>query len=105
MGKIELLNCDCMDFMRDQPDKSFDLCICDPPYGIGSKLLLGGKTGVVKFHEQYELNQWDNNIPTKKYFTELFRISKNQIIWPYNNSARLLGRIKHRSRYSFRLFI
>lgn len=81
---IELLHIDCMEYMKDLPDKAFDLAIVDPPYGIGKKLLLGGKTGVVKFHESYAKNEWDNERPPKEYFTELFRVSKNQIIWGAN---------------------
>ncbi len=84
MNKIELLHCDCMEYMREQPDKAFDLAIVDPPYGIGDKLLLGGNTGVVKFHEQYAENQWDDNPPNIEYFQELQRISENQIIWGAN---------------------
>jgi site-specific DNA-methyltransferase (adenine-specific) len=70
--------------MARYPDNYFELAIVDPPYGIGKKLLLGGNTGVVKFHEQYALNEWDDCIPKKKYFDELFRVSKNQIIWGGN---------------------
>ena len=77
-------NMDCMDGMSEFPDKYFDLAIVDPPYGIGKKLLNGGKTGKVKFHEMYELNEWDNYRPDKSYFQELFRVSKNQIIWGGN---------------------
>jgi site-specific DNA-methyltransferase (adenine-specific) len=77
-------NMDCMDGMREIPDKFFELAIVDPPYGIGEKLLRGGKTGTVKFHEQYERNQWDNERPPKEYFAELFRVAKNQIVWGAN---------------------
>jgi len=73
-----------MALMARYPDNYFDLAIVDPPYGIGKKLLLGGSTGVVKFHEQYALNEWDDCIPKKQYFDELFRVSKNQIIWGGN---------------------
>jgi site-specific DNA-methyltransferase (adenine-specific) len=82
--KIKITNEDNMELMARYPDKYFELAIVDPPYGIGKKLLLGGKTGVVKFHEQYALNEWDNEIPKKEYFEELFRVSKNQIIWGGN---------------------
>ena len=75
---------DCMEGMKRYPDKFFELAIVDPPYGIGDKLLRGGKTGTVKFHEQYELNKWDNERPSPEYFAELFRVSKNQIIWGAN---------------------
>lgn len=77
-------NRDCMEAMMEFPDKFFDLAIVDPPYGIGDKLLKGGKTGIVKFHEQYEINQWDEEPPEKEYWIELFRVSKNQIVWGAN---------------------
>jgi site-specific DNA-methyltransferase (adenine-specific) len=80
----KIYNMDCLEAMKQIPDKYFELAIVDPPYGIGDKLLKGGHTGVVKFHEQYEINQWDNERPTKEYFNELFRVSKNQIIWGAN---------------------
>lgn len=70
--------------MSRYPDKFFDLAIVDPPYGIGKKLLRGGKTGVVRFHENYEKNEWDNERPNEAWFKELFRVSKNQIIWGGN---------------------
>ena len=82
MNKVHL--CDCMEFMKGIPDKYYELAIVDPPYGIGDKLLNGGHNGTVKFHEQYEKNKWDNFRPTKEYFNELFRVSKNQIIWGAN---------------------
>ena len=84
MPEIELFNEDCNIGMKRYPDKYFALAIVDPPYGIGDKLLLGGKTGVVKFHEQYSLNQWDNIKPLKEFWNELFRISINQIVWGAN---------------------
>jgi len=62
--------------MSDKPDNHFDLAIVDPPYGIGIS-----KNPVRQMHEK---KQWDNNIPDKKYFDELFRVSKNQIIWGGN---------------------
>lgn len=81
---LTITNEDNMALMARYPDNYFDLAIVDPPYGIGKKLLLGGSTGVVKFHEQYALNEWDDCIPKKQYFDELFRVSKNQIIWGGN---------------------
>jgi site-specific DNA-methyltransferase (adenine-specific) len=81
---LTITNEDNMELMARYPDNYFDLAIVDPPYGIGKKLLFGGKTGVVKFHQQYALNEWDNCIPKKEYFEELFRVSKNQIIWGGN---------------------
>jgi len=80
----KFLNIDCMEVLKKMPDKCVDLCIVDPPYGIGDKLLNGGHNGTVRFHEQYAVNKWDNERPTKKYFEELRRVSANQIIWGAN---------------------
>lgn len=84
IGNATIMNVDCMEYMKSLPDKFFDLAIVDPPYGIGDKLLNGGKTGAVKFHEQYELKKWDNYRPDAKYWFELFRVSHNQIVWGGN---------------------
>jgi len=67
---------DCMDIMRMMPDKSVDLCIVDPPYGIGIS-----SNPVRQLHEKKE---WDSAIPKETYFNELKRISVNQIIWGGN---------------------
>jgi site-specific DNA-methyltransferase (adenine-specific) len=58
------------------PDKYFDLAIVDPPYGIGIS------SNPVR--QQHSKKKWDNEIPNDKYFEELFRVSKNQIIWGGN---------------------
>lgn len=78
---IELLHCDCMEYMATVPDKYFDLAIVDPPYGIGDKFK-GGKSGKMQFNEVVEKG-WDC-VPSDDYFKELFRVSKNQIIWGGN---------------------
>jgi len=78
---IELLNCDCMEYMATVPDKYFDLAIVDPPYGIGDKFK-GGKTGKMNFNEIVN-KDWDK-VPSDEYFAELQRVSKNQIIWGGN---------------------
>ena len=80
---IELLNIDCMEYMATCKDKQFDLAIVDPPYGIGKdgqKQTTGGHGG----RKGYEFKNWDNARPDAIYFKELFRISKNQIIWGAN---------------------
>jgi len=77
----ELINCDCMDYMATCKDKQFDLAIVDPPYGIDVNMNAGRKAGEVK---KFEEKNWDKGIPDKKYFNELFRVSKNQIIWGGN---------------------
>ena len=74
--KITLYNCDCMEFMKDIPDNYFGLAIVDPPYGIGMSSN--------PIRQSHKRKQWDNSIPKKKYFEELFRISKNQIVWGGN---------------------
>ncbi len=73
---IQITNEDNMQLMSRYEDNYFDLAIVDPPYGIGIS-----KNPVRQMHEK---KQWDNNIPDKKYFDELFRVSKNQIIWGGN---------------------
>lgn len=74
--KIRAHNTDCMGFMKDIPDKYYDLAIVDPPYGIGIS-----KNPV---RQQHNKKEWDNSIPSSDYFKELFRVSKNQIIWGGN---------------------
>jgi site-specific DNA-methyltransferase (adenine-specific) len=83
---ITLLNMDCMDYLREQPDKSFDLAIVDPPYGLG----IDGQKQQLKNRnskhnrKHHERKEWDNSIPNKEYFNNLIRVSKNQIIWGAN---------------------
>jgi len=69
-------NGDCLEAMKLMQDNEFDLAIVDPPYGIGIS-----KNPVRQKHNKKE---WDNSIPTKEYFHELFRVSKEQIIWGGN---------------------
>jgi site-specific DNA-methyltransferase (adenine-specific) len=78
--KIEITNEDNMELMARYPDKYFDLAIVDPPYGINAgKMTMG--SGKHKFKKGKD---WDNSIPNDEYFKELFRVSKNQIIWGGN---------------------
>ena len=78
---INLYNADCLQAMRKMDTDQYDLAIVDPPYGIkGHKPILFGR-------EQKSLHKgknWDNKIPNTEYFTELLRVSKNQIIWGGN---------------------
>ena len=62
-------------------DNQFDLAIVDPPYGLGKSVVNSG--GRFKRYENKNGN-WDLEIPSKEYFEELFRVSKNQIIWGGN---------------------
>ena len=70
-----------LELMKRCKDDYFDLAIVDPPYGIGDKFK-GGKTGKMNFNEVVEKG-WDE-VPSDEYFKELFRVSKNQIIWGGN---------------------
>ena len=76
-----ITNEDNMQLMARYPDNYFDLAIVDPPYGIDKKFK-GGKTGKMNFNEVVK-KEWDK-LPSDEYFKELFRVSKNQIIWGGN---------------------
>jgi len=86
-NKINITNEDNMALMARYPDNYFDLAIVDPPYGIGAnKMTLGnGKKKIYR-----GLNDWDKTIPNENYFSELFRVSKNQIIWGGNYMTEFL---------------
>ena len=73
---------DCIEGMKHYPDKYFDLACIDPPYGIGHSLLSGEKRGS-KFVRTERHVDWDI-LPTDEFWIELFRVSKNQIIWGGN---------------------
>jgi site-specific DNA-methyltransferase (adenine-specific) len=76
--KLTITNEDNMELMKRYPDNYFDLAIVDPPYGID--INSSGRLG----HYGGKGKTWDSNIPEEKYFKELFRVSKNQIIWGGN---------------------
>lgn len=87
---LTITNEDNMELMARYPDNYFDLAIVDPPYGIGaskqsvsSSKMKGRKNSVIK-RSDLKSKEWDNEIPNKQYFDELFRVSKNQIIWGGN---------------------
>lgn len=82
----EVYHMDCMDFMQSIPDKYFDLAIVDPPYGIQRS-----RIGYRKLWKYYKPKDWDDAPPDKKYFDELFRISKNQVIFGGNYFAPYLS--------------
>lgn len=89
---ITLLNIDCMEYMKDVPDKWADLAICDPPYGLGC---MSHGLGTKVKHKRFK---WNNKPPDKSYFKELRRISKHQIIWGCNYfypNISEVGRIIH----------
>lgn len=105
---IKLIHGDCLEEMRKMPDKSVDLVLTDPPYGIGvakTGFVGGCKLAPVK---DYGKQKWDNKIPDKNYFNEMKRISKNQIIFGGNyfveylyNSSCWIVWDKNRSEANF----
>jgi site-specific DNA-methyltransferase (adenine-specific) len=76
---LKITNEDNMELMARYPDNHFDLAIVDPPYGIG----MDGKNNWSG--SKHELKTWDNESPSLEYFTELFRVSKNQVVWGANH--------------------
>jgi site-specific DNA-methyltransferase (adenine-specific) len=79
--KITITNEDNMELMARYPDNYFDLAIVDPPYGLGDSVVNSGGR-FKKYHN--DNGNWDTAIPSNEYFKELFRVSKNQIIWGGN---------------------
>lgn len=73
----ELIHGDCMEVMAKYPDKYFELAIVDPPYGINIDKIWGNEN---QGYKSYDVKGWDSCPPNKEYFTELFRVSKNQIV-------------------------
>jgi site-specific DNA-methyltransferase (adenine-specific) len=80
---MTITNEDNMLLMARYPDNYFDLAIVDPPYGIGYD---GAKktSGTHGGRKAHDFKGWDTKTPTKEYFNELKRVSKNQIIWGAN---------------------
>jgi site-specific DNA-methyltransferase (adenine-specific) len=70
--------------MSEYPDKYFDLAVVDPPYGIGEDGKKNHSRGKNAQSKKYTPKNWDWSIPTKDYFIELIRVSKNQIVWGGN---------------------
>ena len=91
---MTITNEDNMELMARYEDNYFDLAIVDPPYGINAdkkqnlaaeqRIKANGKSKAGRGWKQYKKSNWDNKIPNKDYFKELFRVSKIQIIWGGN---------------------
>ena len=93
----EVYNMDCMEGMDKYPDKYFDLAIVDPPYGLDlANMNMGAgkskKSSKIK-NRKWVAKDWDAKTPNEDYFTNLFRLSKNVIIWGGNYFN--LGSCKH----------
>lgn len=85
MSEIKLIHGDCMEAMRKMPDKCYDLAIVDPPYGINFSKTHTGNGWIVR-----ETKEWDKEIPPREYWEQLFRASKNQIVWGGNYMTEFL---------------
>ena len=92
IGDATLILADCMDVMRDMPDKAFELAIVDPPYGLGvnGDNIIPNKSGDLN-HKYDSSKMWDTDRPPPEYFDELRRVSVNQIIWGGNYYFDILG--------------
>ena len=86
MPNFDLRNCDCMDLMREYPDKHFELAIIDPPYGIGENGGTNKTRCALAISKDYKpFAGSDLESPKEEYWKKLFRVSKNQIIWGANH--------------------
>ncbi len=83
-------NMDCMEAMRQMPDNAFDLAVVDPPYGV-NRFLNNQPTRLNRYGSMATANDLK---PTAEYFQQLFRVSKNQVIWGYNHLSDLLPTTK-----------
>jgi site-specific DNA-methyltransferase (adenine-specific) len=85
---IKITNEDNMELMARYPDNYFDLAIVDPPYGIdlaNMNMGIGNTPKASKAkNRKWKAKDWDTSIPSDEYFKELYRVSKNQIIWGGN---------------------
>ena len=91
----KIINADCLDILKQLPDKCVDLVLTDPPYGIdyGGQLIKGEeyKTQTNKHGwRNFGNGEWDKERPSAEIFREMLRVSKNQIIWGGNYFADLL---------------
>lgn len=95
----KIINADCMDILKQLPDKCIDLVLTDPPYGIGydkkASKVSGQKYGNAATSKRvYKLTDWDNKTPEKEVFDEIIRVSKNQIIFGGNFIANFLPNMR-----------
>ena len=102
---IELLRIDCMEYMKTVPDKFFDLAIADPPYGINAandNRFNTKSRGAGSARKNYIKKNWDISIPDDEYFNEIYRVSKEQIIWGANYFGLIGGMLFwHKNQTSY----
>lgn len=82
-------NADCLEALKEYPDKYFDLAVVDPPYGIEK-----GFSATRRIAKYGQMKTVNDAKPTEEYFKQLFRVSKNQIIWGYNHLSDMLPSTK-----------
>lgn len=87
----QVINGDCLEVMKKIPDKSIDLVLTDPPYGIGEADGKNKSRSCIAKSRDYGNDDWDSQPPSKEIFDEIFRISKNQIIFGGNYFGDYLG--------------
>ena len=80
----QIINADCLDILKELPDKCIDLVLTDPPYGIGEARGKNKSRGNKAIAKDYGNKDWDNSIPEKEIFNEILRVSKHQIIFGGN---------------------
>ena len=81
---VSIYQGDCMDLLRQTPDKYYSLSIIDPPYGLGNRLSDGGgKLKNTPMAVLYRDKDWDV-LPSSEYWEQLFRVSKNQMVFGAN---------------------
>lgn len=88
--KINMYQADTMSLLKSTPDKFYDIAIIDPPYGISVDENMSKDSGTKRGKSEhprgnYVSKQWDKTPPSQEYFDELFRVSKNQIIFGANH--------------------
>jgi len=77
--------------MREMKDNQYDLAIIDPPYGINMGKDMATGWASRQSNTKFSVKNWDSDIPSEEYFKELFRVSKNQIIWGGNYFIKYLS--------------
>ncbi len=80
-----IINQDCLEYMKTLPDKSFDLVLTDPPYGIGDTFIpFSSGLSPGKLNRVHEVMDWDDEIPSKEVFEQINRVGKKVVIWGAN---------------------
>lgn len=87
----KIIHADCIDILKQLPDKCIDLVLTDPPYGIGEANGKNASRSKLALAKDYGKKDWDNKIPDKEIFEQIKRISKTQIIFGGNYFIEFLN--------------